>query len=205
MDLPMPLGTAALAVVMVASASLAWAQAEVPIRSEDQDRLNGLDRAAGQALRQLLAEGDAAQIALATEALRGKPIPTGEVGTDSLAGEWSCRMTKIGGNLPAVGYPPFRCRFWTEEGRVMFEKLTGSQRTRGFLRGEHGTIVYLGSTFVEGEQPKPYADFPESVDLQSTETLPDAGIFEATGPNSARILFPLPYRESVLNVLTLSR
>lgn len=203
MALPMPLATAVLA--LATSASLALAQDAVPIRPEDQDRLNALDSATGQALRQVLAEGDAAQIAMAVEALRGKPMPTGEVGTDALAGDWSCRMTKIGGIMPAVDYPPFRCRIWMEDGRVMFEKLTGSQRTRGFLRGEHGTIVYLGSTFVQGEQPKPYADFPASVDLQASETLPDAGIFEATGPDSARILFPLPYRESVLNVLTLTR
>ena len=58
---------------------------------------------------------------------------------------------------------------------------------------------------MQGEQPIPYADFPARIDTQATETLPDAGILELTGQDTARILFPLPYRDSVLNVLTLTR
>ena len=68
-----------------------------------------------------------------------------------------------------------------------------------------GRWVYLGSTFVAGEQPMDYANFPEVVDTSAGETLPDVGVFEVTGPDSARILFPQPYRESILNVLTLTR
>ena len=56
-----------------------------------------------------------------------------------------------------------------------------------------------------GEAPRPYADFPDDMDTQGTETLPDVGVLEPIDADRARILFPLPYRESVLNVLTLTR
>ena len=39
----------------------------------------------------------------------------------------------------------------------------------------------------------------------STETLPDVGVLELTGEGQARLILPLPYRESVLNILVLTR
>ena len=194
----------ATAVAFAAPLALS-AQEAAPIRAEDQARIDGLDAAAGQALRQVLGEGDSQQIADATAALRGTGGAAGPEAIAALEGDWSCRMTKIGGNLPSVSYPPFRCRFARMEGVMTFEKLTGSQRTRGFLRTEGDRVIYLGSSFVQGEEPKGYAEFPETVDPSAGETLPDAGVLEITGPASARILFPRPYRESVLNVLTLTR
>ena len=34
---------------------------------------------------------------------------------------------------------------------------------------------------------------------------PDVGVLEVTGEGQARLTLPLPYRESILNVLTLTR
>lgn len=197
--------TAAFLAAAVAAPVVASAQEVVPIRAEDQARLDGLNAAAGEALRQVLGQGDSQQIADATRALRGAAQAPDSDSVAALAGDWSCRMTKLGGNLPAVSYPPFRCRFAAMEGVMTFEKLTGSQRTRGFLRSDGERVVYLGSSFVQGEEPRAYDDFPETVDLSAGETLPDVGVLEVTGPGSARILFPRPNRESVLNVLTLTR
>ena len=114
-------------------------------------------------------------------------------------------MTKIGGLQASVSYPPFRCAITRDGTALRFEKLTGSQRTSGTLHHDGGVWVYLGSTFVAGEAPRPYADFPDDMDTQGTETLPDVGVLEPIDADRARILFPLPYRESVLNVLTLTR
>lgn len=175
------------------------------IRPEDAARLEALDRATGAALRAALGQGTAQQAADAAEALRGAARPADHVDPSALAGVWSCKMTKIGGNLPSVSYPPFRCEIGADEGQFHFDKLTGSQRTRGTIHRDGDAWVYLGSSFVVGEQPKTYADFPTEMDTRATETLPDVGVLEVLGPNSARILFPLPYRESVLNVLTLTR
>lgn len=176
------------------------------IRVEDMARLDGLDAATGAALRQVLAAGSDADVATAVAALRGAGAPADAL-TDPLAiaGDWSCRMTKLGGLLPAVSYPPFRCHIGADKGILQFEKLTGSQRTRGMIHRDGDRWVYLGSTFVEGEQPRAYDDFPAEVSLEGTETLPDVGLFEVTGPDTARIVFPQPYRESFVNVLTLTR
>lgn len=172
------------------------------IRDEDTARLESLDRATGAALRAALGNGSPQQAADAAEALRGPAQPADSVNLKALAGDWSCKMTKIGGNLPSVTYPPFRCRIGADGA---FAKLTGSQRTAGKLHRDGDAWVYLGSTTVNDDPPRPYADFPDQVDTAASETLPDVAVFEATGANTARLLFPLPYRESVLNVLTLSR
>lgn len=178
----------------------------VPIRAEDLSRLDGLDAAAGAALMEVMGKGSDDEVALAVSALRGAAREASAL-TDvsALAGDWNCRMTKLGGNLPAVSYPPFRCQIGADENIMQFEKLTGSQRTRGTIVRDGDRWVYLGSTFVAGEQPKNYDDFPAEVDTTATETLPDVGVFEVTGPASARIIFPQPYRESLINVLTLTR
>ncbi len=172
------------------------------IRPEDAARLEALDRATGAALRQALGQGSAAQAADAADTLRGAALAATP---EALIGDWSCRMTKIGGLQASVSYPPFRCAITRDGTALRFEKLTGSQRTSGTLHHDGGVWVYLGSTFVAGEAPRPYADFPDDMDTQGTETLPDVGVLEPIDADRARILFPLPYRESVLNVLTLTR
>lgn len=172
------------------------------IRPEDAARLEALDRATGAALRQALGQGSAAQAADAADTLRGAALAATP---EALVGDWSCRMTKIGGLQASVSYPPFRCAITRDGTALRFEKLTGSQRTSGTLHHDGGVWVYLGSTFVAGEAPRPYADFPDDMDTQGTETLPDVGVLEPIDADRARILFPLPYRESVLNVLTLTR
>lgn len=172
------------------------------IRPEDAARLEALDRATGAALRQALGQGSAAQAADAADTLRGAALAATP---EALIGDWSCRMTKIGGLQASVSYPPFRCAITRDGTALRFEKLTGSQRTSGTLHHDGGVWVYLGSTFVAGEAPRPYADFPDDMDTQGTETLPDVGLLEPIDADRARILFPLPYRESVLNVLTLTR
>ncbi|WP_134726598.1 DUF4893 domain-containing protein [Paracoccus luteus] len=175
------------------------------VRPDDAARLAALDEAAGRALRQALGQGDQAQAAAAAAALRGAALPADAVDPAALSGRWTCRMTKIGGLLPAIDYPPFACEIGVRDGTVSFEKLTGSQRTRGTLHRDGDRWIYLGSTFVRGETPVDYQDFPPDIDLQAGETLPDVGVLEVMGADSARLLMPLPYRESVLNVLTLSR
>lgn len=177
----------------------------LPIRTEDLARLDALDESAGVALRQALGGGDAAQVASVAEALAGTPQAAAGLDPSALAGDWTCRMTKIGGLLPVVAYPPFRCQISADGGILQFEKLTGSQRTRGTIHSDRDRLVYLGSTFVAGEQPKRYDEFPEEVRTDDTETLPDVALVEPLGPDRLRMLFPRPYRESVLNVMVLTR
>lgn len=173
------------------------------MRPDDRMRLDQLDAAMGRALRQVLSSGSDEELVVAINALRGPAMPA--VAAATVAGDWRCSMVKIGGNVPLVAYPPFRCRIEAGEGVLRFEKLTGSQRTSGTLHAQDGGWIYLGSTFVQGEMPRRYEDFPPEIDTSASETLPDVGVLEVTGEGQARLILPLPYRESVLNVLVLTR
>lgn len=184
------------------SATLADA---IGIRADDRQRLDGLDSATGAAFRQVLAMGSEGDVAIAFDTMRGAALPLERVDTQGLAGDWSCQMTKMGGNLPLVSYPEFKCRISVEGDQLQFEKLTGSQKTKGAFYRDGERMVYLGSTFVTGETPMAYADFPAEVNSDSTDTLPDVGVLEVLSPNRARLILPMPYKESYLNVLKLTR
>lgn len=192
---------AALAIV----ALLAAPALSQEIRPDDRARLDRLDAAVGQALRQVLGTGSDEEVVQAINALRGPAMPADPARAGALTGDWQCSMTKMGGNLPLVAYPPFRCRIEAREGVLHFDKLSGSQRTSGTIRAIDGRWVYLGSTFVAGEAPRRYDEFPAEIDTSASETLPDVGVLEVMGEGQARLVLPLPYRESVLNVLTLTR
>lgn len=172
------------------------------IRADDARRLQELDKSAGAALRQAFADGTPEDLAELTEALAGTPLAA-EDALVALPGEWSCNTLKLGGNLPLVAYPEFRC-IVSEDGE--FEKLTGSQRTRGTLHLDDEKLVYLGTGFVSDDTPVPYVDLPEQIDTQATpQLMPEIGVVEMTSPERARILFPDPYLESRMNLLVLHR
>lgn len=187
------------------TATLAVPAAGQEIRLDDQARLDQLDAAMGRALRQVLATGSDEDVVLATNALRGPAMPADPALAETLTGDWHCSMTKLGGNMAVVAYPPFRCRIDARDGVLHFDKLTGSQRTSGTIQPIDGRWVYLGSTFVQGEAPRRYDEFPAEIDTSASETLPDVGVLEVTGEGQARLVLPLPYRESILNVLVLTR
>lgn len=192
----------AVALAVALAGSLAAAQ---EIRPDDQARLDRLDTAMGQALRRVLAVGSDEEVAIAINALQGPAMTPNPALTAAIAGDWQCSMVKMGGELPLVAYPPFRCRIEVRNGVVHFDKLTGSQRTSGTIREIDGRWVYLGSSFVQGESPRRYDDFSATIDTDASETLPDVGVFEVTGEGQARLILPLPYRESILNLLVLTR
>ena len=172
------------------------------IRADDARRLNDLDTSAGAALRQAFAGGKPEDIAEVTKALSEPALPADDALT-ALPGEWSCKTIKLGGNLPLTVYSEFRCRV-SESGE--FEKLTGSQRTKGTLHLDGENLVYLGTGFVSGETPVPYADLPEDADPQATpQLMPEVGVVEMTSSDHARILFPDPYLESRMDLLVLRR
>jgi hypothetical protein len=172
-------------------------------RADDLRRLERLDEAAGEALLGAFAAGDPQDLNIVADALAGTPLPPAEA-MAYLPGDWQCRMIKMGENgLPLVVYPDFRC-VATADGS--FEKRTGSQRTKGQISPEGDALIYLGTGFIAGDDPPAYADLPAATDPATTpQRLPEIGRVELTGPNSGRILFPLPHVESRFNILMLSR
>lgn len=179
--------------------------AEAPLRAEDVRRLEDIDVAAGRALLKAFAKGEPDDLATLATALHGEAqnaVPS------QLVGDWSCRTYKLGGDLGLVIYPPFKCRITAaENGSVLLEKLTGSQRVRGLVRlEESGAMVLAGVAYIAGDTPPDYGALPEAVDVSATpQILPAIGRIEMTGPNTARILFPFPFIESTLDILQLSR
>lgn len=190
-----------LALALMAPAHGQQLEDGTPIRADDLRRLDALDASAGSALRQALAAGDPADLTLLVEVMAGDSLPPDQAQA-ALPGAWSCQMIKLGGMLPLVVYPPFRCIATA----TSFEKLTGSQRTIGTLH-EHGRmLVYLGTGFVAGDTPPPYAQLPTEADPQaSPQRMPEIGVVEMTGPDRGRILFPAPYLKSRMNLLVLHR
>lgn len=190
-----------LAAPLVAEQTTAPPQSAPVLRAEDAARLDQLEAALGRALRSVLtlsATDSHRQAALA--ALSGG-AQAGVALTD-LEGDWSCRMIKMGGNLPAVTYDPFRCRI--HNGR--FEKLTGSQRTRGQIVAQDGRLIYLGTSFVAGETPPAYRDLPVTTDPRALpQHFPDVALVESVSPDHLRLLFPQPWLESAFNILELRR
>lgn len=172
-----------------------------PLRPDDDRRLGLLNDSLGAGLREAFAGGTKADVNQIVAAL-SEPAMDAEATLEGIGGEWSCQMIKLGKISPIIVYPPFRCR---ADG-TNFEKLTGSQRTKGVLHRDGDRLVYLGSGFVAGDSPVAYADLPERADPQAVpQIMPEVGIVELTGPDQGRILFPYPYLESRMNVLVLSR
>lgn len=173
------------------------------IRPDDARRLERLDEAYGRALREALEGGERDDVAVLVAALSGRPR---ESAPEALAGDWSCRVVKVGGITPLTVYDPFRCQVSVAGGRVLLDKVTGSQRLRGTIHRDGERLVLLGAGYIAGDPAPDYAALPEVIDPAASPQVTAApGIVEMTGPNRGRILFPYPMLESTLDVLVLSR
>lgn len=186
----------ALALLLAAAPAVAQ-----DMRPQEAARLDGFDAAFGRAMREAFSLGARGDLDLVQEAMEGPAIPALRT---SLEGDWSCRTIKLGGVSPLVAYAPFRCRFTADGDGFLFEKLTGSQLTRGRVSLQDGRMIYLGVGYVADVEPKDYADLPKA-DLGGGQWQADVGIVEQSDGDRARILFPLPELESTFDILYLTR
>ena len=171
------------------------------IRPQEQARLDRFERLAGVALLEAIAEGAAGDVAALTDALGGVP----QVAFDpSLNGEWKCRTMKLGGEPRLVVYSNFKCRMRLDNTGVVFEKLSGSQRTSGRIEMREGRAVYLGVGYVSSEEPSDYADLDPAFEGTGAVT-PDVAVFERVTQKRARLMFPAPVNESDFDILELTR
>ncbi|SFD99006.1 protein of unknown function [Sulfitobacter brevis] len=179
----------------------AVATAQNDPRPEDAARLSRYDAAAGDALLQALANGAPKDITALTTALAGEPLPALD---ETLQGDWTCRTMKLGGLADLVVYSPFKCSFTINDTGFAFEKLTGSQRTRGAIILLDGRAIYLGVGYVAGQNPPAYADLPQEFTSDGS-VQSDIAILERVSPTRARLLFPSPAVESDFDILELTR
>ena len=180
---------------------LATSWAETMLRPADSARLDNLDAASGNAVMQALAASEAKDVTALTRALSGEPQVAFSA---DLQGDWSCRTIKLGGISPLVVYSPFKCRFTATDRGFAFEKLTGSQLTRGEITLRDGRAVYAGVGYVNGETAPDYADLPEDFS-SGGKVQSDVAVFQRISSTRARLLFPFPAVESDFDILELTR
>jgi len=164
------------------------------LSADDRARLAAFDNTLSDALAEA-EEGSTADRMLLQKVLSGKPLPLSE--QFDPRGKWRCRVIKVGGILPLVVYPNFRCVIGDDAMGLTLTKLTGSQRTEGHLYAESATrLIYAGAGYVDGETPRRYGDDPERDQV---------AIVERRAANRIVLLFPAPHFESKLDVMVLER
>lgn len=195
---------------LIAAALLVPALAEAqPFRSSDwrkearpadRARIDGLDAAWREGLREARQGGHAREIKalgalLDPAAGLARPQPT--------PGAYRCRTIKLGSQgtpalLPYVAYGYFRCRVeLTPGGDLNLTKTTGSQRPVGTLLPDGPRrLVFLGSLGL-GDDAAPGYGRGRETDL--------AGVVERVGPNRWRLVIPRPHAESDIDVIELVR
>jgi hypothetical protein len=165
------------------------------LSAADKQRLAGFEATVTEALAAARAGGSAPDRAVLDEVLAGKPLPLAE-GFDA-TGSWRCRTLKAGGMLPLTVYPWFKCRISDDGAGWMLEKLTGSQRTKGFFYTVSADrLAYLGAGHVAGESPRRYGEDPKEDQVAYAER---------RAPNRIILMFPAPHYESKLDILVLER
>ena len=161
----------------------------------DKARLAKLDATVTEALAEARAGGSKEDVGILDAALSGTALPLAE-GYDP-NGSWKCRTIKAGGTLPLTVYPWFACRISEDGAGWQFEKLTGSQRTRGSFYTLSATrLAYLGAGYVTGEKPKAYGQ-----DAKENQV----AIVERRAKDKLVVLFPAPQYESKLDILVMER
>ncbi|HEX3674250.1 MAG TPA: DUF4893 domain-containing protein [Rhizomicrobium sp.] len=182
--------------LVATAASAGWQETA---SQADQDRISRIEEAKAKALGEAAAGPDMAVI---HSVIDPAAMPTSE---GALTGAWRCRTIKMGGITPSVVYAWFNCRIADRGGHLFFQKVTGSQRTQGWLypNGD-GTFVYLGASSVGPEKPHTYSGNGATAGASAT---PDdqIGVLSAIGDRHARIEMPYPLQESTFDVLELKR
>jgi len=162
----------------------------------DQQRLARLEEARARGISEARSGRDMA-------AIEGVLRPSAQ-GGGNFSGTWRCRQMKLGGVTPSIVYSWFKCRVSERGGHLFFAKITGSQKTQGWLYPDGGSYVYLGAQSAKGEPPHMYSG--NSASLGASQT-PDDQIGRLTmiGPGHARLEMPYPIQESTFDVIELRR
>jgi Domain of unknown function (DUF4893) len=187
------------ALVFCAVPALADGVVDKLITPIDRDKLNLFEEVKKDAIAEAEAAGPSEDLDLLKKALAGTPMSMS--GSFKATGNWRCRMIKVGqrseGLLPIVSYPPFKCLITDDGGGWFLEKVTGSQRTAGFLYTDSDTrLIFLGAGTVNDDPQRKYnEDAKYNEPAYVTRLAKNKLIFE----------FPAPEFESKLNVLVLER
>ena len=177
-----------------APVALDWKRVVTPV---DMDRIKAWRTAFMKALDDARASGNGAKI-VGEGALLDPDAAMG--GAGPAAGEYRCRVIKIGTQSPAMpaytAYPEFACTV-ADEGEVKsFAKTSGAQRPVGLIfPGDDRRQIFLG-TMMLGDETR-------AMDYGRDTTRDMAGAVERIGVNRWRLILPYPNFESVMDVIEL--
>ena len=94
-------------------------------------------------------------------------------------------------------YGWFKCALHGDDAGLWLDKTTGSQRTRGLFYDDGDTrMIYLGKLHYGDEKPGLYGEDPSRNQVAYAYLV---------GKNRARLEFPTPQYESLLDVMELER
>jgi hypothetical protein len=185
---------AALAVVATTVLATATGVFPTDLSAADQERLAKFDETRTSAIEEARKGGDPADVMVLEKVLEGEAT---QIAPAAMAGEWRCRTLKLGGILPLIVYPDFKCRITDDAAGLRLQKLTGSQRTSGtFYDLGEARLGYAGAAHYGYEQPRNYGDDPDSDQV---------GYLIPISAERMRLEFPLPRYESHFDILELRR
>lgn len=188
-----------LLALVLAGTGFAWADGTLPgkLSADDRQRLEAFDSVRGEAIGAARESDDKAALAALDEILSGRPETIR--GATDLAGDWRCRVAKLGGNLPLVVYGWFRCRITDDAAGLRLDKVSGSQRTAGTFYDDANAerLTYVGALYYGHEgKPKPYGGDAERDQV---------GYLVRVGPDRLRLELPSPRLESQFDIVELER
>lgn len=125
---------------------------------------------------------------------------------EELKGQWNCRTIKAGGPFAGfVVYGWFRCEIVEKNGRLFFEKLSGSQRQSGYLypRDEKSWVLLAAPNEGHSGPIRAYSG-PEG-GVTDPQLIDEPAVVSLLKDGKARIIFPWPELESTFNVLEMTR
>jgi hypothetical protein len=166
------------------------------VLADDRVRFASFDQVRADAIAQATKEaGSKAELDDLTSVLSGSAIP---INAKALIGDWRCRTLKLGGGLSGlVIYGFFKCNISAQGDALIFQKVSGSQRTRGNLyRLSDTRYAYLGAGTVNDDPPIAYGSAPQEDEV---------AYLVQVAPNRLRLEFPKPHYESDFDIIDLRR
>ncbi len=171
--------------------------ASIPVNlaPPDIERYRAFDSNRKQAIEEAIAGGEPAERSELEKVIAGNPQSISDA---EVLGEWRCRTLKLGGLPPPLTvYSYFKCRIFKEKNVLIFQKTSGSQRTRGNLYRIAGDrFAYIGASTVNDDPLRYYGDDPKENEV---------AILVKAGPKRLRIEFPAPYYELHFDIMELVR
>jgi hypothetical protein len=188
----------ALAEAQTSSVVASLLSLPVKLSAKDLARFAGFDGNRATAIAAAKATTDREELNYLNDlaaVLAGNEMP---ITQQDIVGDWRCRTLKLGGGLGSLTiYAFFRCRISAQGDALIFQKISGSQRTRGALyRVSNTRYVYVGAGTVNEDQPFPYGTKPDADEV---------AYLIRVGANRLRLEFPKPSYESDFDIMDLRK